>query len=80
MDKFPMDTVIFTGRMPLDELREDRPREYRELIATRQIKKHLVEPLPPARVRGARIFGAVALTIGLALIVLIIWAEVFKYR
>lgn len=79
-DKFPMDTVIFTGRMPLDELKHDRPREYRELIRTRQIRKHLVPPLPPYAVRGLRIFGTVALILGLSLIILIIYAEVFGYR
>lgn len=79
-DKFPMDTVIFTGRMPLDELKHDRPREYRELIKTRQIRKHLVPPLPPYLVRGLRIFGTVALLLGLSLIILIIYAEIFGYR
>ncbi len=79
-DKFPMDTVIFTGRMPLEELREDRPREYEHLVKTHQLKKHLVEPLPPAMERTARIFGAIALTIGLSLILLIVYAEIFGYR
>ena len=32
-DKFPMDPVIFTGRIPLEEFKEDRPREYEELVA-----------------------------------------------
>ncbi|MBN2225856.1 MAG: hypothetical protein JW763_00680 [candidate division Zixibacteria bacterium] len=79
-DKFPMDTVIFTGRVPLEELKEDRPREYEELMKTREIKKHLVEPLPPVVVRGMRVFGTIALCIGLSLILLIIWAEIFGYR
>jgi len=79
-DKFPMDTVIFTGRVPLEELKQDRPREYNELLKSRRLKKHLVEPLPPAVVRGAKIFGAIALSVGLLLILLIVWAEVFKYR
>jgi thiosulfate reductase cytochrome b subunit len=79
-DKFPMDTVIFTGRIPLEELKEDRPEEYRMLFESKKLKKHLVEPLPPAVVRGLRIFGAVALIIGLSLIILIIYAEIFGYR
>ena len=79
-DRFPMDTVIFTGRMSLEELREDRPREYRKMIKTRDFKKHLVDPLPDYVVRGMKIFGACALVTGLVLIVLIIWAQVFGYR
>lgn len=79
-DKFPMDTVIFTGRVPLEELKQDRPREYAELIKSRKFGKKLVEPLPPVVVRGLRIFGSIALFIGISLILLIIWAEVFGYR
>jgi cytochrome b subunit of formate dehydrogenase len=79
-DKFPMDTVIFTGRVPVEELKADRPREYEELIKSRKLKKFLVEPLPYYMVRTARIFGTIALTIGIALIILIVYAEIFGYR
>jgi len=79
-DKFPMDTVIFTGRVPLEEFKHDRPEEYREMVESGELEKHLVEPLPPVVVKGLKIFGAVALSIGLILIGLIIWAEVFGYR
>ncbi|MDH3890283.1 MAG: cytochrome c3 family protein [candidate division Zixibacteria bacterium] len=79
-DKFPMDTVIFTGRMPLEELRLERPREYDHLVKTHQLRKHLIEPLPPAMERTARVFGAIALTIGITIILLIVYAEVFGYR
>jgi len=79
-DKFPMDTIIFTGRVPLEEFQRDRPREFAELVRTRQIRRHLAEPLPPMVVRGMKVFGWTALSLGLILIVLIIWAEVFGYR
>ena len=79
-DKFPMDTVIFTGRVPVEEFKHDRPREYEALVKSGELEKYLVEPLPPAQVRTARIFGWIALSIGLALILLIIIAEVFQYR
>jgi cytochrome b subunit of formate dehydrogenase len=79
-DKFPMDTVIFTGRMPVEEFMHDRPHEYRELMKTRQLKKHLIEPMPKPMVTGAKIFGSIALLIGLSLILLILWAEIFGYR
>lgn len=79
-DKFPMDTVIFTGRISVEELRHDRPREYRELMEKREIKKHLVPPLPDYVVRGLRIFATTALLIGLVLIILIIYGSLFGYR
>jgi cytochrome b subunit of formate dehydrogenase/nitrate/TMAO reductase-like tetraheme cytochrome c subunit len=79
-DKFPMDTVIFTGRVPVEELKMDRPREYEELVKTRRLKKHLAEPLPSVVVKTIRIFGAIALFIGISLVLLIIYAEIFGYK
>ena len=79
-DKFPMDTVIFTGRVPIEELKADRPREYDELVKSRELKRHLAEPLPPVVIKAIRVFGAVALAVGLALVFLIIYAEIFGYR
>ncbi len=79
-DKFPMDTVIFTGRVPLEEFKEDRPREYQRLVESGELDQQLAEPLPGIIVRGMKIFGGIALFIGISLILLIIWAEIFGYR
>ena len=79
-DKFPMDPVIFTGSVPLDELKEDRPEEFEELFESKKIKKHLVAPPTKTFVRIMKTFGFAALVIGITLIILIIYAEVFGYR
>ena len=79
-DRFPMDTVIFTGRLALEELKEDRPREYKELVENKQLEKRLVQPLPQVVVKAIKIFGAVALITGIILVLLIIYAEIFGYR
>ncbi len=79
-DRFPMDPVIFTGRMSLEEFKEDRPREYKELVEKGELDKHMVEPMDPAMVKAFKIFGFTALFIGLGLIVAIIGAVVFGYR
>jgi cytochrome b subunit of formate dehydrogenase len=79
-DRFPMDPVIFTGRMTLEEFKEDRPREYEQLVREGRLEEHMVEPLPEGFVRALKTFGFVALTIGLGLVVLIIWAVIFEYR
>lgn len=79
-DKFPMDTVIFTGRMTVEELRLERPREYRELLGSRKFKKRLTQPLPPVLVKTAKIFGGIALLTGISLVLLIIYAIIFGYR
>ena len=79
-EKFPMDTVIFTGRMPLEEFREDKPSEYEALVQSGQLEKHLVEPYPPIVIRAVRAFGWTALTLGFAIVLWIIYAMVFAYR
>jgi hypothetical protein len=75
-----MDPVIFTGRVTVDELKYDKPDEYRELVASGRLEQHLVDPLPRPVERGFRVFGFVALGIGLTIIVLIVYAMLFGYR
>jgi len=82
-DKFPMDPVIFTGRVPLVELRHDKPAEYAQFLAGREeaeVEDELVGPSEARFERTARIFGFTALGIGLTLIALIVYAMVFGYR
>jgi cytochrome b subunit of formate dehydrogenase len=79
-DRFPMDPVIFTGRMTLEEFKEDRPREYAQLVEEGRLDEHLVDPLPEGFVRALKSFGFIALFVGLSMIVLIIYAVLFGYR
>jgi len=79
-EKFPMDLVIFTGRMPLEEFKEDKPAEYEELVKRGELEKHLVEPYPPIVLRAVRAFGYTALTIGFLIVLWIIYAMLFAYR
>jgi cytochrome b subunit of formate dehydrogenase len=79
-EKFPMDTVVFTGRMSLEELKHDKPGEYEELAASGRLEENLAEPVPLALTRGAKIFGFTALVVGLTLVLLIIYAMLFAYR
>ena len=48
-EKFPMDTVIFTGRIPLAELRDERPAEYERANAYR-VRATMVRPSATAMV------------------------------
>jgi cytochrome b subunit of formate dehydrogenase/uncharacterized protein with PIN domain len=79
-EKFPMDTVIFTGTVPLEELKQDRPREYRELVDSGELERRLAPAPSPRAVHAWRVFGAIALTIGILLTLLIAYAAIFGYR
>ena len=79
-DKFPMDTVIFTGRVPVDELEADKPAEFEELLAEGTLEDKLVYPYPWHVERIFRVLGFIALGVGLTLIALIIYSMLFGYR
>ena len=79
-DKFPMDPVIFTGRVSVEELKADKPREYEELAASGELEKNLHEPYPRNVQVLFRVIGFTALTIGLTLIALIVYSMLWGYR
>ena len=79
-DKFPMDPVIFTGRVSLEELKHDKPAEYEALVASGELEKYIVEPFPRRLERTFKTLGFTALGIGLTLIVLIVYSMLFGYR
>lgn len=79
-DKFPMDPVIFTGTVELEEYIEDRPRQYNHLLETGQLEERIDKAPNPSLVKAARIFGFTALGIGLSLVILIIISMLFLYN
>lgn len=79
-EKFPMDIVIFTGHMPLEEFKLDKPAEYEVRVKTGELEKYLVEPYQPIVIRTIRLFGWTALSIGFSMVIWIIYAMVFAYR
>ena len=79
-EKFPMDIVIFTGRMPVEEFALDKPGEYDALVENGTLDQHLVESYPPIVTRTIRAFAWSALAIGFSIVVWIIYAMVFAYR
>ncbi len=80
-ESFPLDPVIFTGLVPLDEYKEDRPDEYEYLKESGQLKKDVVlKEFSPRQMLWVRIFGYTFLTIGLTLVILIIYSMLFGYK
>jgi len=73
-EAFPMDTVIFTGHVPLEHFKHERPREYQELLESGKLDEAIVEKdFPRENLRLIRFFGFLALAIGVALVALIIY-------
>ena len=71
-EKFPMDPVIFTGRLEEEEFRREHPDEYERLAAAGRLVARRAEP-PPLWLRNfSRVVGFSALAIGIVLIRLII--------
>ena len=70
-DKFPLDTVMFTGAMSLEEFKREHAVEYNRLVETGQLERHRVPAPSPAMALGSRILGFTLITIGLILLVLV---------
>jgi len=80
-EAFPMDRVIFSGLVPLEEYKEDRPREYEELVASGELEKRIVKgQISETRKKVITIFGFTALFTGITLIGLIIYSVLFGYN
>jgi cytochrome b subunit of formate dehydrogenase len=79
-EKFPMDIVIFSGRVGLEEFEIDRPAEYKDIVQKGELDKYLVESYQPIVIRTIKFFGWLALIVGFSIIVWIIYAMLFVYR
>jgi cytochrome b subunit of formate dehydrogenase len=75
-EKFPMDLVIFTGRIPEHELKDERPVEYQRLVAAGKLESmETTEPSRPAVLFGY-IVGGTAVTLGTLTVVFIIYSVI----
>ncbi|MBU2648649.1 hypothetical protein KKI24_28330 [bacterium] len=67
-ENFPLDPAIFTQRIPLSRFKEERSREYEELVRKGELETVLVDP--PARwySKMVLVFGIFFLIIGLVIV------------
>jgi cytochrome b subunit of formate dehydrogenase len=72
-ENFPLDPVIFTGRLPLERFIEERPVEYERMVKSGELKKRLVGPPSNCHKGAAYIFGFITFGIGILLIIAILW-------
>ena len=74
LEKFPMDLVIFTGRVSEDELRDEHPLEMERLVAQGGLDDLQTGP-PPLWLRNfGWIIGFTAIFVGFTLLVLTLFA------
>ncbi|UCG38499.1 MAG: hypothetical protein JSV00_10060 [bacterium] len=75
-EKFPLDHVIFTGRISEHEFAHERPLEYQRALEQGRLGK--METTPPTRTSliWSRIVGTIAYGIGLIMIILIIYSAI----
>jgi cytochrome b subunit of formate dehydrogenase len=73
-EKFPMDRVIFTGRVSLAELGEERPDEYARLVREGGIDAIRTDPPAEWLSRLGTAAGTTAVVIGLLIVGLILYA------
>jgi cytochrome b subunit of formate dehydrogenase len=71
-DKFPLDTVMFTGAVPLEEFRREHALEYHRLVETGQLAKYLVDAPTRPMALGAKILGFTLIAFGLTLLILVL--------
>ena len=71
-EKFPMDPVIFTGRVEEEEFKQEHAAEYERLRAEGRLETLRADP-PPRWMRNfSRVAGFTALAIGIILIWLVV--------
>ena len=73
-EKFPMDTVIFTGRVPLEELRHERPAEYERLVQSGALEGRLVPRASRRLHRAGVAVGTAAVLLGLTMLAMTVRA------
>jgi len=78
-EKFPMDPVIFTGRVTEHELLEERPAEYERLVAEHRLEEHEVGEAPVWLPTLAKAVALVAVTLGLVMVGLILYAVLASF-
>jgi cytochrome b subunit of formate dehydrogenase len=70
-DKFPLDIIMFTGSMPVEEFARDHALEYQRLVQSGELEKHLVEAPTRPMTRASTILGFTLITFGLTLLMLV---------
>lgn len=70
-DKFPLDNVMFTGTIPLEEFKREYSVEYNRLLESGELQTHLVDAPSRPMTLGSQILGFSLVAMGLVLLIMI---------
>jgi hypothetical protein len=70
-DRFPLDRVMFTGTVTLEELQHDHPLQYQRLLDSGELEQHLVEAPSAKFVTMSTVLGFTLILVGLSLLTLV---------
>ena len=71
-DKFPLDVVMFTGSVPLEEFKHEHTVQYKRLMESGELSKYLVDEPSRPMTTGSKILGFTLIGFGLFLLVLVL--------
>ena len=71
-NKFPLDIVMFTGTVPLEEFKRDHTVEFNRLVASGQLDSYLVDAPSQPMTLGSKILGFTLIAVGLTLLTLVL--------
>ncbi|HEY5609979.1 MAG TPA: cytochrome C, partial [Thermoanaerobaculia bacterium] len=76
---FPMDPVVFVGKLPLETFKSERPDQYARLVEEGGLDALLTGPPTRGQILFARWFGFSALAIGVVLVIAIYSSFVMRF-
>jgi cytochrome b subunit of formate dehydrogenase len=71
-DKFPLDIVMFTGTMSLEDFRKEHTVHYNRLVETGQLQRYLVDTPSQPMTTGSKILGFTLIGFGLILLTFVL--------
>ena len=70
-DKFPLELVMFTGSMSLEEFKHDHALHYQRLLESGELEQHLVDAPTSGMTSASRVIGFILIMMGLSLLTLV---------
>ena len=72
-DKFPLDILMFTGKMPLEEFKREHLIEYNRLVEQGELEKYLVDAPSRPMTLASKVLGFTLMGSGLFLLVFVLY-------